>query len=147
MCPSFSNWNSISSSEQAACYREPRGPRGEQPLAPWPGCNLDPLGMIIEATNRTLMARRDCRPSSGRRPVVSHLGRSQRDSRKDWRGLPSPARTHPHVGLLWALLEGLQRPKEAWTRPLDPSRDSCQLPAGQALSSCPCTPVTRRPLP
>lgn len=43
--------------------------------------------------------------------------------------------------------EGLQRPKEAGTRPLDPPGDSCQLPARQALSRSPCTPVTRRPLP
>ena len=111
-------------------------PWGASPRPPACGCNLNPLGMIIEATNGTPMAHRDCRPNSGRRPVVSHLGRPQRNSHKDRRGLPPPARTHPHVGLLWALLEGLQQPKEAWTRPLDPSRDSCQLPAGQAISSC-----------
>lgn len=74
---------------------------------------------------------------------MAHLGRPQRNSHRT----EEAARTHPHVGLSWALPEGLQRPKEAGTRPLGPPGDSCQLPGRQALSRSPCTPVTRRPLP
>lgn len=74
---------------------------------------------------------------------MAHLDRPQRNSHRT----EEAARTHPHVGLSWALPEGLQRPKEAGTRPLGPPGDSCQLPGRQALSRSPCTPVTRRPLP
>lgn len=78
------------------------------PPAPACGCSLEPLGMIIEATNGTLMVRRDLRPSSGRRPVVSHLGRPQRAARRTGEASRLLPGLPPRVGLLWALPEGLQ---------------------------------------
>ena len=52
--------------------------------------------MIIEATDGTPMAHRDRRPGSGRRPVVVHLGRSQRNSHRTEEAshlLPGPTLT------------------------------------------------------